>query len=86
VRIKPPLEVSNLEPSDPNFVNYVAQILNSIISVVNGEISFVDNFKGRILTVVFNTADLQQAVNHGLNKIPVGYLNLGSKAATVVYN
>lgn len=86
MRVKLPIDISNLTVEDPQFISFLSQIINAMVTILNGDISFSDNFRGRIVNVVFNAANTQQAINHSLNKIPTGYLNIGSKAATQLYN
>ena len=80
------IDASNLEPGSKEFVNLSSQALNQIVSVLNGEVSLVDNVKARLVSEVFSSADIEQAVPHGLGNIPLGYILVGSLAATQVYN
>ena len=86
MRIKFPFEISNLKPDDKDFVNYTAQILNALVATVNGDISLVDNGRTSLVRVLFNIANTQQAIQHTLNKVPVGYIQVGAVAAAQLFN
>lgn len=86
MRIKLPIDASNLEPGSQEFVSFTSQIVNQILTVLNGEVSLIDNCKSQQILVVFNAANVEQAVPHGLGNIPKGYFQVGALAAAQVYN
>ena len=87
MKIKVPYEVSNFESTDaPGFLSTLARALNTVVQVINGRINFVENCQVKIVTVVFNAVNTQQAIQHGLNKIPTGFIMVGTRAAVRVYN
>lgn len=86
MKISLPIDTSNLKVDDPQYTSYTSQLFSAILQVLNGEITFNDNCKTTFLTVVFNSANVQQSLVHGLNKIPMGYILVGSKVATQLYD
>lgn len=86
MRIKLPIEVSNMSADDPRFVTSVAQTFNALALMLNGQISFIDNCKTSSVVVVFAAANKQQSVPHTLNKVPLGYIMIGSKAAAQIFD
>jgi hypothetical protein len=78
-------DISNVETLD-DVTRYTTQCLTQIVSVLNNNISFSDNFKATIASVTFPTANSEQAVDHGLGKVPTGYILAGASAATSIYN
>jgi len=79
-----PVNFSNLE-ANKDFVRWAAQVFESIYSLFNRNISFVDNCKTSLVSVTFAASNTQQAVPHTLGKIPTGYMTVGSASSGVVY-
>ena len=78
-------DVSNLKAGNEDFNRFVSEMIASIATVINGEISFTDNFKASIVNVTFGSANAQQAVKHSLGKVPIGFINIGSNASASLY-
>lgn len=57
-----------------------------VTAQINGGINFGTNINGNIIDVIFTAANTEQAVTHSLNKIPTGYVMMGTSASTVLYN
>lgn len=81
-----PINTTNLDPEDPLFSQFITQLFDQILTVLNGEIGFTDNCKVSLATCVFNTPNVEQAFTHNLNKIPSGYIQMGSVLAAQVYD
>lgn len=60
--------------------------LDNIAQVINGNLSFQDNFNAKILTVTFSTANVDVASAHGLGRVPSYYICIGSTTATTLYD
>lgn len=77
-------DIQQVKPEDvPRFTD---QAFQAIAEILNGGIDFETNIKCKILSVTFATANIQQAVSHGLGRVPQGYLVISSSAATSIYN
>lgn len=83
MRFKLPFNVANQEP-DEDFVRFVSQVFTLINTILNGEVGLVDNCKTSLLTVTFVNANVQQAIPHGLGKLPNGYITVGSHGNGIV--
>ena len=82
-------KISNFDPSNTDgeeFKRIVSILLNSIVSAINGGLTFSDNFSQNTQSVTFTAANAEVVVNHNIGRIPVGYLVLGNSAAAIVYN
>lgn len=86
MKLKVPYDISNFTYDDPEFIKNLSQTINALAQIINGRINFSENCQVRIASVTFNSANVQQAINHGLNKVPSGFIMIGSKAAVRVYN
>jgi hypothetical protein len=71
---------------DNNKFRYIQLFFQSVLSVVNGNIEFSRNIRPRPISVVFSSADTDVIINHGLKRVPRGYLKLSSSAAMNIYN
>lgn len=65
---------------------YVALYLDQVTNLVNGNLSFADNFNAKLLTVTFSAANTDVASIHGLGRVPSGYFLVGSTAAMSIYD
>jgi hypothetical protein len=64
----------------------VSKTMTELIQLVNGKISFSDNFDGRIASAAFTSMGVDTQVVHGLNRIPVGYIVCKANAPLSVYD
>lgn len=64
---------------------YVSVTANSIIDVVNGNLS-TENIVKTVASVEFTATNTDTVVKHGLNNVPTGYIVIGSTVAMTVYN
>lgn len=60
--------------------------LQDIVAQLNGEITFGENIKCRLLSVTFSAANTEMAVSHTLGKVPRGYLPFSLSASANVYD
>ena len=75
----------NLKTLD-ELARFVSIMMNDVIRVINGELSFQDNLNTRFVDVSFTAADTEVGVEHGLGRVPTGYFAVKSNAATSVYD
>jgi hypothetical protein len=86
MKINLAIDLTKLGVDDETFQNNAAQIVNQIVSVINGQVSLTDNCATQLVSVTFQNANVQQAIAHRLGRIPQGYIQVGARAATQVYN
>lgn len=79
-----PKDVTGLSPED--FQRYAAQILRDLVDAVNGNLTFSENFSGRLITIAFSGANTDTSAAHGLGRLPAGYIVAGLSAAMTVYD
>lgn len=83
-RVTASTDIQNVKPEDvPKFTELA---LEDVVKAINGGISFSDNIDCKIVPITFGAANTQQAVGHGLGRVPSGYLVVSSNVATSVYN
>ncbi len=57
-----------------------------VVSVVNGKLDFSTNFNSKLISITFGAANVNTSANHGLGRVPSGYIVTSATAATSVYN
>ena len=77
-------DIDHVEPEEAP--RYTQRALDNIESILNNGILFSDNFNAKLLTVTFSTANVDVATIHGLGRVPGGYLQVGSNAASIAYD
>jgi len=65
---------------------FTSIMMNDVIRVINGELSFQDNLNTKFVDVSFTAANTETIINHDLGRIPSGYFVVTSNAATSVYS
>lgn len=85
MKVVGPSDVSNVATWE-DLKRFVSQITKSTVDLVNGKITFMDNFDALTISVEFTAANTTVIVPHGLNRIPAGYLVQGLTAALTVYD
>ena len=63
----------------------VQQALEDIVTQVNGGLTFAENISCKIVSVTFANVNVEQAINHGLGRVPAGYFPILKSAATNIY-
>lgn len=84
-QIKAPQSVSQSEDLE-SLKRFTSQTLDAIISEVNGRLNFVDNIQGTIQSFVFSGPGVEVSVDHGLGKVPTGYIVISLSTAMTVYD
>ena len=75
----------NLKDLD-QLVRFTTIMMNDVLRVVNGNLSFEDNFNSRFVDVSFTAANIEVYVPHTLGRIPTGYILTKTNAAASIYS
>lgn len=69
----------------PEVARFVAGALDSLLTQINGKLTFGDNIQsfGPVSVTFLNT--LPMKVGHGLGRTPAGYFVTGLDAAAIIY-
>ncbi len=65
------------------FVEVWAQ---EVSRVVNGKLDFQTNFNCKFVSITFSSANTDTSINHGLGRVPAGYIVTSLTAALVPYD
>jgi len=57
-----------------------------VLQVLTNGLDFASNFNGKMLSMTFDAANTDASVQHGLGRVPVGYLVYQRSASMVVYD
>jgi hypothetical protein len=63
---------------------FSSQGFQNLYQLMNGNIGFLDNINCQVQSVTLTTSPV--AINHTLNKVPIGYLVLNQNANASVYS
>jgi hypothetical protein len=69
-----------------DFKTAAAQLLSDIVSKINGQLEFDKNLLSQTVEVTFTQSNVEQAVNHSLNKLIYNYLPISKLAACDIYD
>lgn len=64
---------------------YSSIVIQDIVNQVNGNLTFSDNMNVTIVEHDFTAVNVPFAVEHGLGRVPKGYIVIGITANTAVY-
>lgn len=77
----------SLQQVKPEELGRYADIFcQDVVQVVNGGLTFGDNFNAKTLSVTFPSANGTVAVIHGLGRVPAGYMVQSLTANMVIFN
>lgn len=79
------LDLSNLENFE-QLRRFGAALFREITDLLNGQVTFQDNFSANTLTQNFPIANQDTPINHGLGRVPSGYILVGADVAMSVYD
>jgi hypothetical protein len=65
---------------------FMSLLAGNLDIILNGGITFADNFKGQVVECSFSAANMDSSFPHQLGRSPTGYLSLGQNAALIVYD
>lgn len=85
MKIKVPQSVSNTETFE-DLRKYSAQVLDQLVTAVNGKISLSENLDSAIVTVTFNGANQTVAAQHTLGRVATNYILVGSSVAMDIFD
>lgn len=77
--------MSNLGTTD-DFNRFVSLALKQIKDAVNGGLTFSDNFDAKTVSVAFSSPNVTIAVQHGLGRVPNGYIVVGLSSGMIVFD
>lgn len=77
-------DIAQVKPEEVQ--RFVDIFCHDVVQNVNGKLDFQTNFSCKILDVAFTAQDTEQAIPHGLGRVPNGYFMVGSDLATTVYD
>lgn len=69
-----------------DLARYASIVFEQIESILNGGVTFTDNFQSAIVSVTFSAANTQVQIAHSLGRIPVGYILTKASAAMIIYD
>lgn len=82
-KIQSATDVSNLKDIE-QLKRFVSIALNEFKDIVNGNLTFGENIKTKLLNVTFS--GVEASVSHGLGFVPNGYIIVGKSGDFNVYN
>lgn len=77
-------KLAQVEPAE--FQRFADIFAGDVVDKVNGKLDFATNFNSKFATVVFSGAGVQASVEHGLDRVPAGYIVYGQTTAMSIYN
>lgn len=85
MKIKVPQSVSNTENFE-DLKKYTAQVLDQVITAINGKIALNENVDAAIVSVEFPGSGQTVAAKHTLGRVASNYILVGSSAAMSLYD
>lgn len=85
MKIKATPELSNLDNLS-DVTRYATQVIREIVDLINGNIRISDNLSVAIRDVNFTASNTEVRVEHGLNRIPSGYILVKSNVSTTIFD
>lgn len=77
--------LSNLKTIE-DLTRYTSAFASEVGQIVNSNLTFNDNFLAVTLSFVFTASSTTVGIQHGLGKIPSGYIVIGTDAAMSVFD
>lgn len=84
-QIQASTEIVNLQNPEERF-RFIQLFLQNTADTVNGNLELSNNFLVPFKSVLFASANTDVTVNHGLGRVPRGYLIIGVNAASIIYD
>jgi hypothetical protein len=85
VRITASTDIDNVKPPE-DVPRYVELALQDIVQQVNGNLTFAENIRCKLLSITFSSSDTDTTVTHGMGRVPAGYIVSGKSVACSVYD
>lgn len=67
-------------------IRFAAQNFDMLKEVLNNGLQFADNFDAKIINITFTSANADTRADHGLGRVPQGYIVFRRSASMVVYD
>lgn len=83
-RITASADIDQVKPDE--VARFTDLFCQNVVSVLNGGLDFASNFNAQTLTLTFPAANVNTTFNHGLKRIPIGYISTGRTSALIVYD
>lgn len=84
-KITSPTDLTSIT-DEKDFMRFTSQLINNIVDIINGKITFNDNITSQSVTVSFTAANTDTAISHKLNKTGVKYFPVSKSVACDVFN
>lgn len=85
-KVQASTEITNLQ-GQAEITKYIQLALQDIVAQVNGELEVTNNLKMNVVSVRFPEANKDVTIEHGLNKVPTGYIVVSRNSTGVqVFN
>lgn len=84
-KIKVPHDLTNLN-DDKEFRRYSSIVIGEIVELLNGGMLPQDNFNTQLISCTFMALNTETSFNHGLNRVPSGYMVFGSTKAMNLFD
>lgn len=68
------------------FQRFADVFASDVVDKVNGKLDFQTNFNSKLLTIVFSGSGIEASIEHGLGRVPTGYIVYGQTTAMSIYN
>lgn len=81
MKIKAPQDLSNTQTLD-DFKRFASPVIEDLVTVVNGRLSFIENCETFAGTCAFTAANSEIRVRHDLGRAPNGYF-VGKRSANI---
>lgn len=59
---------------------------SDVVDKVNGKLDFQNNFNCKLVTITFTAPGVESSVDHGLGRVPSGYIVYGQSTAMSIHN
>lgn len=69
-----------------DLARYSSIVFDQVESILNGGITFNDNFQGTVVSVTFSAPDTEVQIAQPLGRIPVGYILIKASADMNIYD
>lgn len=70
----------------PDLKRFTAIALQKIVDALTQNLTFSDNFNGKIVGATFSVSNTEVAIAHGLGRVPTGFIPTLPSAAMSIYN
>lgn len=83
-KVQASTDIDRVKPEEA--ARFTTLALTNIVEQINGNLSFVENLNGKLLSMAFTSSNADTAAIHGLGRAPSGYLVFTRSASMIVYD